>query len=159
MQLQVHATAEWRGDLHVTSDKKVIYILSLAKRIAKEHPEFFGSEHSPEVQVLVYALHRLKNELDGRRTQAVGYITVAENGDSNTLRRGFNVTITLMCSKGHELLVLHPRSNRSLAKLIRELRLLRVTCPVCGSGSIYMKIESTGKATASGNGNMGTKAK
>ena len=49
-----------------------------------------------------------------------------------------------MCSKGHELLVLHPRSNRSLAKLIRELRLLRVTCPVCGSGSIYMKIESTG---------------
>jgi len=128
----------------VTSDKKVIYILSLAKRIAREHPEFFGSEHSPEVQVLVYALHRLKNELDGRRTQAVGYITVAENGDSNTLRRGFNVTITLMCGKGHELLVLHPRSNRSLAKLIRELRLLRVTCPVCGSGSIYMKIESTG---------------
>ena len=143
----------------MTSDKKVIYILSLAKRIAREHPEFFGSEHSPEMQVLVYALHRLKNELDGRRTQAVGYITVAENGDSNTLRRGFNVTITLMCSKGHELLVLHPRSNRSLAKLIRELRLLKVTCPVCGSGSVYMKIESTGKATASGNGNMGTKAR
>ena len=59
-----------------------------------------------------------------------------------------------MCGKGHKLLVLHPRSNRSLAKLIRELRLLRVTCPVCGSGSIYMKIESTGngKAVARGGG-------
>jgi hypothetical protein len=137
----------------VTSDEKITFILSLAKRIAREHPEFFSNGYSPEVQVLVYALHRLKNELDSRGTQAVEYITVAENGDSNTVRRGFNVTITLMCSKGHRLLVLHPRSSRSLAKLIRELRLLRVTCPVCGSGSIYMKIEGAGKAMASGNGN------
>jgi hypothetical protein len=177
MQLQVFTVAEWRGDLHVS--REFAYIMRLARWIASKHPEFFSGDDA-EVQVLIYALHRLSCELDGCMLDGDGKYASGElleftRSVINELREGepadyrsihpvaavgrLDAVFTLTCGNGHRLLVLHPRAISKPDALVNALKTFTVKCPVCGTGEIYLTLDgvgirkvSNGKTTARGGG-------
>jgi hypothetical protein len=153
--------------------------MRLAHWIASKHPEFFSGDGA-EVQVLIYALHRLSCELDGCMLDgdgkhASGELLEFTRRVINELKenepidyRGIHpkaavgrldAVFTLTCGNGHRLLVLHPRAGSKPDALVNALRTFTVKCPVCGTGEIYLTLNgmgirrvNNGKAVARGGG-------
>ena len=160
--------------------REFAYVMRLARWIAAKHPEFFSGDGA-EVQVLIYALHRLSCELDGCMLDgdgkhASGELLEFTRRVINELKEGepadyrgihpetavgrLDAVFTLTCGNGHRLLVLHPRSGSKPDALVNALKTFTVKCPVCGTGEIYLtldgigvrKVSSSNKAVARGGG-------
>ena len=144
--------------------REFAYVMRLARWIAAKHPEFFSGGDA-EVQVLIYALHRLSCELDGcmldgdgkhlngelleftrrvinalRRDESIDYMRI--HPEAAVGRR--DAVFTLTCGNGHRLLVLHPRASSKPDALVNALKTFTVKCPVCGTGEIYLTLDGVG---------------